>query len=173
MKFLLFIAPKDFKDETLATIKAFFDRWGVQYDITSYSNKECMGYHGAVCRPDINTSKVSTSDYDGIIIVDGKGIEDYKLYDYRPLLDVLLQFNEKKKTIGAVNNGIKVVARANIIQDKKISTPDEQELKRLVLLFHGIPSESAIEISGNIVTMKESRGLETPLQVMLQYLGVM
>jgi putative intracellular protease/amidase len=173
MKFLVFIAPKDFKDETLTMIRTFFDRWGVQYTITSYSNKECVGYHGALCKPDINAGKVSTLDYDGIILVDGKGIEDYRLFEYRPLLDMLLQFNEKKKMIGAVSNAIKIVARANIIRDKKVSMPDDEETKRLILLFHGVPSDNAVEVSGNIVTIGSSSGLETPLQEMLQQMGIM
>jgi protease I len=173
MKFLVFIAPNNFKDESLSMIKTFFDRWGVEYKITSFSNKDCIGWHGAVCKPDVNAALVQSSDYDGIMIVDGRGIEDYKLFEYRPLLDILLQFNEKNKMIGAVNNAIKVVAKANIIKDKKIATPDEQELKRLVLLYHGIPSDNGLEVSGNIITIKESIGLEVPLQEMLQHIGVM
>ncbi len=173
MRIAIFIAPKDFKDETVALIKTFFDRWGVQYSITSYSNKECVGYHGAVYRPDVNTAKLITADYDGIILVDGHGMEDYKLFEYRPLLDLLLQFNEKKKIIGAISNSIRVVARANIIRDKKISIPNEEELKRTVLLFHGIPTENPIEISGNIITVKDPSGLESTLQEMLKHLDVM
>lgn len=173
MRFLLFIAPNNFKDESLSMIKTFFDRWGVEYKITSFSNKDCIGWHGAVCKPDVNAALVSASDFDGIMLVDGRGIEDYKLYEYRPLLDILLQFNEKNKTISAVNNAIKVVARANIIKDKKISVPEDNELKRLVLLFHGIPSDNSIEVAGNVITIRESKSLETPLQEMLQHIGVM
>jgi protease I len=173
MKFLLFVAPKDFKDETLATIRTFFDRWKVDYQITSYSNKECVGYHGAVCKPDINAAKVNPSDYDGLILIDGRGLEDYKLFEYRPLLDTVMLFDQHKKIIGAVNNAIKIVARANIIKDKKISTPNEEETKRLVMLFHGVPSEESIEISGNIITVRDSRGLETPLRALLEHVGVM
>ncbi|MFI5412320.1 MAG: DJ-1/PfpI family protein [Candidatus Micrarchaeales archaeon] len=173
MKFLVFIAPNNFKDETVSMIKNFFNKWGVEYQITSYSNKDCVGYHGVVIKPDVNAGKVSASDYDGIILVDGNGMEEYKLFEYRPLLDTVMLFNEKGKLIVAINNSIKVTARANIIKDKKIATPELDELKRLVLLFHGIPSENGMEISGNIVTIKESRGLEVPLQEMLQHIGVM
>ena len=172
MRFLVFIAPNNFKDETLSMIKTFFNRWNVEYKVSSYSNKECNGYHGVVVKPDINTGMASASDYDGIILVDGQGIEDYKLFEYRPLLDIVYQFNDKGKIVCAVGNSIKALARANIIKSKKVSTPNDSEMKRLVLLFHGIPSESGIEIAGNIVTIKDPMNIAEPLQEMLKSIGV-
>lgn len=171
MKLLIFVPPNDFKDESVVMLKNFFNKWDISYQITSYSNKEMLGYHGAKLMPDINTGKVTTSDYDGIILVDGEGVERYKLSEYRPLLDVLLLFNEKNKTIGAIGNSIKIVARANIIKDKRISVPKDEETRRLVTLFHGVPSDEKIEISKNIITIRDSQGLEGPLATMLQHLG--
>lgn len=171
MRFLIFLPPNDFKDESVAMVKTFFDRWSVEYKITSYANKECVGYHGARYMPDVNTNKVSTNDFDGIILIDGKGVDTYKLYEFRPLLDILLLFNEKNKIIGAINNSIKIVARANIVKDRKISMPKDEELRRLVILFHGTPSDESIEISKNIITIKDSQGLEGPLTTMLQHIG--
>jgi len=173
MKFAIFIAPKDFKDETVSMLKNIFDKWGIQYSIASYANKECIGYHGAVCKPNINAARISPMDFDGIMLVDGKGFDDYRLFEYRPLLDTLMLFNERGKYVGAINNAIKAVARANIIKDKKISMPQEEELKRLVLLFHGVPSEENIEMAGNLITIKNSTGLELSLRTLLQGMGVM
>lgn len=173
MTFVIFVAPNNFKDETLKALKLFLDRWGVEYKITSYSNKECVGYHGSTLMPDINTAKVYARDFDGIIIVDGKGLEDYKLYEYRPFLDVLLDFNNSKKKIAAISNGIRILARANIIKDKKISTPTDEETKRAVQLFHGVVTDNPIEISDNIITIKSSTNIEGPLQELLQHLGAM
>lgn len=170
MKFLIFIAPNNFRDETVSTIKVFFERWGIDYDISSYSKKECVGAHGAVYSPSVNTNVVSVTNYDGVVLVDGKGIEDYKLYEYRPLLDLLLKFNSQNKIIGAVNNAIKVVARANIINGRKVAMLEDAETKRAVLLFHGVPSDKAIEISGNIVTMN-GNSLESPVQEFLKHIG--
>ena len=170
MRFLVFIAPNNYRDETVSLLKVFFERWKVDYDITSYSKKECIGAHGAVCKPSVNTNTVSAANYDGIVLVDGSGIDEYKLYEYRPLLDLLLQFNSQNKIIGAVNNSIKIVARANIINGKKVALPQDEETKRAVLLFHGIPTDSNVEISGNIVTMKGSM-LEGPVQELLQKAG--
>ncbi len=171
MKFLIFIAPNNFRDETLSMVKMFFDRWNVGYEITSYSTKPCIGSHGASVAVNLNAAKVNPSDYDGIILVDGPGIDSYKLFEYRPLLDMLLQFNNKNKMIGAIDNSVKVVARANIIKDRNIAAPEDEETKRAVQLFHGKLTDKPIEISNNIITIKSSSGLEGPLQEFLGHVG--
>ncbi len=171
MRFAIFIPPKDFKDESLSAIKLVFDRWGVRYSVASYAANECVGYHGAVCRPDISAHKIDTNDFDGIVLVDGPGIDEMRLYEYRPLLDVLLIFNQKGKYIGGINNAIKIIARANIVRDKKIALPKDEEARRLVLLFHGAISDKGTELSNNIFTIRDSAGLEQQLQEILQQFG--
>lgn len=171
MRMLVFVPPRNFRDESLSAIRLFFDRWDIQYSITSYSTGECVGYHGAVCKPDLHANKVSISDYDGIILLDGKGVDEYKLYDYRPLLDTLLQFNNRGKIIGAINNSVKILARANIIKDKKLAAPADDETRRLVLLFHGALTERHMEVSGNIITINGAAGLDGPLQELAEHLS--
>lgn len=172
MKLLLFITPHEFRDESLSTVRTFLDKWGISYTITSYSNKDCVGSHGAVCKIGINTGKAAPEDYDGILLIDGNGIDAYKIHDFRPMLDLLLKFNEKNKSIIAIENAVKVPARANIIKGRKIATPPDAETKRLVQLFHGTPTDEALEISGNIMTVRDHRALEEPMQRILAHLGV-
>jgi protease I len=172
MRFLVLIAPKDFKDESVAMVKLFFSRWNIDYDIGSYTNGACVGYHGAVYKPDVNMNGVKSSDYDGIMIIDGPGLETSRMYEYRPLLDTLMLFNSNGKYVGAIGNAVKIVARANIIKDRKISSPDAEDVFRMVQLFHGIPSKEGIEIDRKIITIRDSSNLEVPLQQMLQKMGV-
>ncbi len=172
MKFLIFIAPKDFKDETLSMVKMLFGRWGISYDVSSYSTKECIGYHGSRSMPDVNAGKANPSDYNGIFIVDGVGIDSYKLFEFRPLLDLVMQFNNAGKYVCAVDNAVKIPARANIIKNKSIATAGNDELKRLILLFHGVPTANQIEISSNVVTIKDSRNIEESLDLLIEKLGV-
>jgi putative intracellular protease/amidase len=171
MRLLIFITPNEFRDESVARVKLFLDRWNVENKITSYSKKDCTGNHGAVYAPDINTGKVSADDYDGIVLVDGKGIESYKIYDYRPLLDLILAFDAKKKAIIAVGNAVKIPARANIIKNKKVAVRDD-ETKRLVQLFHGIPSEQGMEIAENLTTVSSYIEIDSVMPQILQHIGV-
>lgn len=171
MRFLIFIPPKDFRDESLSMVKLFFDKWGIHYMVTSYSSADAVGLHGAVVRPDINTSRVNYDEYDGIVLIDGTGSDDYKLYDYRPLLDLMLMLNQKKRYIISINNTAKIPARANIVNNVRISTDDE-ESKRLVRLFHGVPSEKPLEMNGNLITIRNSKDIEESMQVILERIGI-
>jgi len=152
-------------------VKLFFDKWGIHYMVTSYSSADAVGLHGAVVRPDINTSRVNYEEYDGIILIDGTGSDDYKLYDYRPLLDLMLMLNQKKRYIISINNTAKIPARANIVNNVRISTDDE-ESKRLVRLFHGVPSEKPFEMNGNLITIRNSKDIEESMQVILEQIGI-
>jgi putative intracellular protease/amidase len=172
MKLLLLLTPKDFRDESIATIKLFLDKWNVPYEIATYGLKDCVGSHGATYKPTVDANKALVSDYDGIVIIDGEGIEGFRMYEYRPLLDLLMKFNANNKIIGAIGNSQKVLARANIINGKKIAIFNDEETKRLVLLFHGIPSENDFELSGNILTVKDSALIQQAIQGILSQLGV-
>ncbi len=172
MRLLVFVTPKDFRDESVSRLKLFLDKWDIDTVITSYSTKDCVGSHGAVYTPGINTGKVLADDYDGIILVDGAGIEAYRIYDYRPLLDLMLIFNSKKKAIISVGNATKIPARANIIKGRTVAVGDD-ETKRLVQLFHGTPSPNAIEISDNLMTVSSSTEIDNAMPQILQRMGVM
>lgn len=172
MKMLIFIAPNDYKDETLEKIKLILGKRDVKYAVSSYSKKECIGYHGAVCMPDVNTNSVSVADYDGLIIADGKGMDTYKLYDFRPLLDLVLKFSASKKQVCAIGNSVKVLARANVVKGMKVATPDGEESKRLVLLFHGIPTQEEYEINENISSIRDSSRIDNGILEILSRAGV-
>ena len=36
MRFLILISSKDFKDESVAMVKLFFNRWNIDYNIGSF-----------------------------------------------------------------------------------------------------------------------------------------
>ncbi|EET89715.1 MAG: DJ-1/PfpI family protein [Candidatus Micrarchaeales archaeon] len=172
MKFLVFMPPKGFRDETVSAIKLLFGRWDIDCAMSSYTSKECVGKHGATYRPDLNTSSASPENYDGIVLADGPGIEDYKLYEFRPLLDLLVGFNTQKKYIIGIDNAIKIISRANIIRDKKVSAPREEDARKAVQLFRGVLSKEPVESSDNLITIGSSEGIEEKLDKAVSYLGV-
>lgn len=173
MRFLIIIPPKDFRDESISLIKLFFDKWGIPYSLSSYTSGKCTGIHGAVYSPDVHAARISSSEYDGIVLIDGRGVDAYKLYDYRPLLDLMIKFNRSEKYIISVDNAAKIPARANIIRDKRISfSTEDRETMRLVNLFHGIPSNNEYETSGNLISIRESKDIEDSMVKILEYMGV-
>lgn len=171
MKVAVIIPPKDFKDETLSMAKLLFDKWEVKSVISSYTSSPCTGLHGAVYMPEINASKIEPQDYNAILLIDGSGIDSYKLYDFRPLLDLLKNFAASGKIVGAIGNAVKVLSRANIIAETKVAAPQDEESQRLVRLYKGINSQHDVEIDRNIITARSSDQAETFVSTFLDALG--
>ncbi len=174
MKMLIFIPPSHFKDDSLKMAKLFFSKWGIDYDVSSYTSHDCRGSQGFVQTPDINTASASHSNYDGIVLIGGDGIEGYKLYNFRPMLDMLLRFDSSKKHICGIGNSVKLIARSNIIKDKTIVAPKDKESCDLIILFHGKPSDNNFEISGNITTIsdRDYESLEEGMDAFISHIGV-
>lgn len=169
-KLALFMPQKDFKDETVAIIKLIMTKWGVQCDLASYG-RTCIGMHGALYKADINASEIDPANYDGIIFADGRGIDDQKIFDYRPLLDKISRFNDAKKPIICIGNAVKIPARANIVNGRKLSVCDA-ETKRFAILFYGVPSTNNLEVSSNLMTISSSKSVEESAELILQHIGV-
>ena len=171
MRIAIFIPQKDFKDESLSLVKLIFDKWGVSYKIACYG-KGGIGTHGALVKADMRPEDIKTDTFDGIVFIDGKGIDDQKVYDYRPLLDIVGHFNDADKYLVAIGNAAKIPCRANIVKAKKIAVGDE-ETARLARLFYGIPTRNPVEGMGNLITIRDSRSVEDNVDDWLRYLSLM
>jgi putative intracellular protease/amidase len=171
MRIAIFIPQKDFKDESLSLIKLIFDKWGVSYKIACYG-KGGIGTHGALARADIRPDQITTEQFDGVVFIDGRGIDDQQLYDYRPLLDIVGHFNDANKYLVAIGNAAKIPIRANIVKAKKIAVGDEETM-RLARLFYGIPSKNPVEGMGNLITIRDSKSVEESMDLWLQHMGLM
>ncbi|MDE1851419.1 MAG: DJ-1/PfpI family protein [Candidatus Micrarchaeota archaeon] len=171
MKVALLVAPKQFRDESVSHSMPMLQKWGASPTIVSYSTKDCVGYRGAVYKVGLNAGRMHPDDFDAIVLVDGPGIDTYKLYDFRPLLDMVKLFFDKGKPIAVMGNAVKIVARANIINGIKISAPKDEESKRLVLLYRGIESEKPLEHDRNIISLSDDSMVEQMTGVLLEKLG--
>lgn len=171
MKVAVLIAPKNFKDESVSRAKTMLEKWGVEPVISSYSTHDCVGYHGATYPVGLNAAKVRSDDFDALLLMDGPGVDSYKLYDFRTLLDLVKAFSMKGKPVAAIGNAVKIVARANVINGVKVSVPNDRESMRLAVLFKGVVSEKPMESDKNIMTLSNSDGVEQFLGMMLEKMG--
>ena len=172
VRIVILIPSADFRDETVSKSKLILEKWGVEAIISSYTSGSCSGIHGAVYTPRLHASKLNSLDYEGIMLADGTGIETLKMYDYRPLLDTVRLFSLNGRLVAAVGNAMKILARANIILNVSVARPPDDDTERLVRLFKGRVSDSAIESQGNIMTLGDSAKIEEFAKVMLDRLGV-
>ncbi|MGC8479221.1 MAG: DJ-1/PfpI family protein [Candidatus Micrarchaeia archaeon] len=156
MKLVMVIPPGEFKDETVVKVSETMQKWKVDLLIASSTKNECKGSHGAMIKPKLLISDINSNDFDGIIISNGLGIEDYKLYESRQLIDLIKHFNENRKIICGIGNGLKIISRANIISNKKICSLKDPETLRFVKLFRGIVTENDVQIDQNLITATSS-----------------
>lgn len=170
MKVLIFVSPSNFKDDQLKMARLFLDKWGIGYDVASYTSSEAKGSQGHVQRININMSSAIPSNYNGIIIIGGHGIENYKLYEYRPLLDTLMVFNRNRKLVCGIGSGIRPIVRANIVRDRRVAHNGDKALVDSIRLFHGIPSEKGVESDGGIITVsdREASHIEEGMQLFVE-----
>lgn len=171
MKVAIVIPPKDFRDETVSLAKMMLEKWGVTPVITSYTAKDCVGYHGAVYKPEINTSKIEPSEYDALLLVNGIGVEGYKLYEFRPLLELVRGFVNNKKIVAAIGNSIKILTKTNVITDVTIATPEDEDIRRNVRIYRGIESADSVEFDKNILTARGDDDTDKFIDTLLEKLG--
>ncbi|MDE1845797.1 MAG: DJ-1/PfpI family protein [Candidatus Micrarchaeota archaeon] len=174
MKCLILVPPREFRDETVAMARLILGKWGIAPVMASYTKegKECVGAHGATFRPDVNATKLSSEGYDAMFIVDGPGVDIYKLDDFHPLTQLVKDFVDNKKIVAALGNAVKVVARANVITDRRISAPKSDEISRMIRIYHGKESESEMEYDKYLLTAKSNQKLDAFLNLMLEKMGV-
>lgn len=156
MKVAIVIAPNNFKDETLSNVELILDKKGIEHRLASFTSKACTGYHGAVRKPDVNADAIEISDFDALILVDGPGVDAYKLYDHRRFLDVINAFHESNKMIVGMGNTTKILARSNVIRDTKIAGVKDEEATRLITLYKGVLTDKNIVIDKNLMTAADS-----------------
>ena len=172
MRIAVVVPQNGFKDETVNVAREFLLKWHVEPVIASLSVGDCRGYHGAAAKTIINIDNVRTVDFDGILLVDGPGVEQYAMYDYRPLLDAVRHFYEGGKLVAGVGNAIKILARANVIANVKIAAPKDEEARRLSILYRGILTRNGIESDRNVVTLGRQEMMNEFMSAILRELGI-
>lgn len=172
MRVAIIIPQRGFKDESLHAATELLGKWHVDAVVASYSSEDAVGYHGAVVKPDQSAALVKSSDFDALLLVDGPGVDQYTLYDFRPLLDTVRHFSMNKKIVAGIGNAVKIIARANIITDTKVSVPRDEETRRLVVLYKGILTNNYLEYDKNVLTLNNPEKAEEMANMLLEKLGI-
>ncbi|MGC8628600.1 MAG: DJ-1/PfpI family protein [Candidatus Micrarchaeia archaeon] len=172
MKVSIIVAPKDFRDETLSQLELLLDKKGIGYEVLSLSNGECTGMHGATVKQKERADEFEPVYTDAVVIVDGKGIDDLRVFENRALLDRLKVAKENKKVLGAIGNGVKVLAKANIIKNAKIAAVEDEDSKRLIGLYKGQLANADVVASEGIVTAKDNSHMLEFVDSLSEALGV-
>jgi putative intracellular protease/amidase len=165
MKVAMLIAP-DFKDETLSMLQLMFGKNDIEGVVVGFSLKECKGYHGAVVMPKTEAKELDPNSYDVLILVDGPGVDSFKLYDNRPLLDLVRTFHDSKKIVVGIGNSMKVIARANVIRDTKMARPESTESEKMTRLYRGVVTEDDLVFDKGVLTATDSGRIDKLVELL-------
>lgn len=125
MKFLMVIAPENFRDEELEEPKNVLEQAGIDVTIASRTDK-AKGMLGKEVEVDKDLSDVNSDDYDGVVFVGGTGTAKY--FNDPEVLDLARAFYENDKVIGAICIAPSILANAGLLENKKATCfPSERE----------------------------------------------
>jgi len=153
-KVAIIISPRNFRDETVSMLDLLLAKKDIKKVVASVNQKDCKGYHGAVVKPDATFNELDPVRMSAIILADGPGIDSFRMYDYRPLLDVVKLFHDNKRMVVGIGNGIKIVARSNVLRDTKVAST-EKETENLVTLYHGVPTKGHLVLDKGVLTLSD------------------
>ncbi len=159
MKVAMLIAPRDFKDETLSSLQLLLGKKDIEAKLVSFTMKPCTGYHGAVVKPQAEARELEPGAYDALLVLDGPGVDSFKLYEHRPLLDLIKTFHDSNRVVVGIGNGIKALAKANVIKETKVAKTEE-ETGKLVTLYKGIKTEDPVVFDRNVLTVSGSENIQ-------------
>lgn len=153
-KVLMVISPKDFEDcevtEPLTILKAN----GVKVTIASTKTDVATGVNGLKIKPDISISKAKADDYDALVIPGGIGVIS-NLWENKELRTLIQKFNKQKKIIAAMCAAPPTLAKAGILDGKKVTMfPWDDGIKEVTSKGAIYVNEEYV-IDGNIVTAKD------------------
>lgn len=138
--------------------------------VASVNSKDCTGYHGAVVKPDATFAELDPLRLSAIILADGSGVDSFRLYEYRPLLDIVKAFHDNNRLVVGIGNGIKIAAKANVLREAKVAGT-EPETESLVRLYRGVPAKGHLVLDKNIMTLSDSGKIEELVERMSEALG--
>lgn len=118
-KFLMIIAPSDFRDEELLVPKRFFESKHVKVDVASETKEKSRGMLGAVSTPDLTLNEVDISEYDAVIFVGGAGVDKHKFYDNDKCLKIAQSALMRGKVVAAICLATKILANAGLLKNRK------------------------------------------------------
>ena len=154
-KVLMILAPKDFGDEEYDKIRKILEGRGAKITVGSLHPGEIHGMKGTTVKADVDVTGVKQYDYDVLIFMGGQGARRF-YYDDEKVLKLVE--DAKYKTLGAISEGVGILANAKVLKDKKVT--GARSIARLVEAWGGAYTGQPVEVDDKIVTADSSASVE-------------
>ncbi|MDD3481226.1 MAG: DJ-1/PfpI family protein [Patescibacteria group bacterium] len=146
---VLVVIPHDrFRDEEYLAVVDALKSSGHDFQIGSSHHTEAQGHFGLIVNPDVNVGFVEPGDYDAVIFIGGRGIEEY--INESTVINLIRNFSYERKLIGAIGMAVELLVYAGIIVGKKI-TCDPGTIS-MVQSSGAYYTGKGVELDSNILT---------------------
>lgn len=128
-KVLFIVASKGFRDEEYFEPKQVLEDAGVLCEVTSENPIEAIGTQGAYIMPTISLENCTVSEFDAIILVGGKMIND--IYNDFRVQDIVKEAERLQKILCAICSAPKILARLQLLEERTVCAHESiyEELK--------------------------------------------
>lgn len=146
---VLIVIPHDrFRDEEYEAVANRLNEDGHDVQIGSSHHTEARGHFGLIVHPDVNVGFVETGDYDAVVFIGGRGVEEY-LTD-SSIINLIRNFYYERKLVGAIGTAVELLVYAGIIVGKKVTCDPSliSEVQSAGAYYTG----TGVEIDNDILT---------------------
>lgn len=147
-KVLLVIPHDRFRDEEYTSVHSILIGDGHSVSVGSSHHSQAQGHFGLLVNVDVELEYVTAADYDGIVFIGGRGVEEY--FEDPDIIALIRSFDYEKKLIAALGMAVKVLSYAGVLAGKQV-TCDSSTIQE-VQTSGGFFTGALVEEDGNIIT---------------------
>lgn len=149
-KILIVLPQSEFSANEYTELTKIFKGNGFDVEVASSSMGSALGIHGAVVTPNLQSKNVNVENYKAIIFPGGNGVESF--YQDTTIYQMIKQADKKAIVIGALSLAPTLLAKAGILEHHNVTGEYSPIFEDSNATYKG----STVEISGNIITAKDS-----------------
>lgn len=156
MKFLMVIAPKDFRDEEYWQPKEILEKGGVGVETASLKTGKIFGYLGGEAEATLTIDQVNVDDYVGVAFVGGQGM--VSLTGQPEFIELAKKFFQAGKITAAICIAPEILEKAGLTTGKKYTK-------------WGMKNGQAVAVDGHLITANGPAAALEFGQTILKYLS--
>lgn len=118
-KVLLIIPHDRFRDEEYESVLKTLTAAGHKVEVGSSHHTEAKGHFGLLVKPDIEIEFVDPKDYEAIVFIGGRGVEEY--FNDSAVIELIRGFFQERKFLGALGMAVEILAVSGILTSRKVT----------------------------------------------------
>jgi len=167
---LLIVASQGFQPIEYSVPKKILENKGIKVLTASNKPGTATDKDGKTTNVDVTTDQVNVQDYAGIFVIGGPGALEN--LDNETTYKIIKKAAELKKPFGSICISTRILAKAGVLEGKKVTGWDgDDELTEILSKHKAIYIKEKCVIDGNIVTATDPSAAETFGQKISKALG--